>query len=227
MEPILDIRNIVHTFYAGNHEQAVLRSLSMKLMPMEFVLLSGPSGCGKTTLLTLIGGLRSIQSGSIRLFGNELYRSDRASRNILRSKIGMIFQSHRLIGFLTAEENVLLAMDASSRDSKSLRSKQERARQLLSELGLGEKIYALPRQLSGGQRQRVAIARALACDPKLLIADEPTASLDAENGRSIMELLKKLVVERGLSILMTSHDQRVYRYADRIIRIDDGRLINS
>ena len=141
--------------------------------------------------------------------------------------IGMIFQSHHLISFLTAEENVVLAMDASAQDSKSKRSKQERARHLLSELGLGDKIHARPKQLSGGQRQRVAIARALACEPKLLIADEPTASLDAENGRLIMELLKKLVDERGLSILMTSHDQRLYKYADRIIKIDDGRLINS
>lgn len=225
--PVLDIRDIVHSFDSSNQEQTVLRSISMQLMPAEFVLLSGPSGCGKTTLLTLIGGLRSIQHGSIKLFGKELYKSDPCKRNSLRSMIGMIFQSHHLISFLTAEENVVLAMDASAQDSKSMSSKQERARHLLSELGLGDMIHARPKQLSGGQRQRVAIARALACEPNLLIADEPTASLDAENGRLIMELLKKLVEERGLSILMTSHDQRLYGYADRIIKIDDGRLINS
>jgi len=140
--------------------------------------------------------------------------------------IGMIFQSHHLISFLSAEENIILAMDA-SHQNKSWREKQKRARQLLAELGLGDKTRALPKQLSGGQRQRVAIARALACEPKLLIADEPTASLDATNGKLIMELLKKLVDEQGLSILMTSHDQRLYRYANRIIKIDDGRLLTA
>ena len=225
MDPVLDIQGVVHSFDSGNQHQTVLRSLSLQLMPAEFVLLSGPSGCGKTTLLTLIGGLRSIQEGSIKLFGQELYGSDQAKRNNLRSMMGMIFQSHHLISFMTAEENVILAMDASHLNSQSMRSKQERARNLLAELGLADKIHARPKQLSGGQRQRVAIARALACQPRFLIADEPTASLDAENGRLIMELLKKLVEDRGLSILMTSHDQRLYGYANRIIRIDDGRLL--
>lgn len=227
MKPVLDIQSVVHSFDSGNQELTVLRSISFQLMPAEFVLLSGPSGCGKTTLLTLIGGLRSIQQGSIKLFGQELYNADQSERNQLRSMMGMIFQSHHLISFLTAEENVILAMDASELTAKSMRSKQERARELLSELGLAEKIHARPKQLSGGQRQRVAIARALACQPMFLIADEPTASLDAENGRLIMELLKKLVQDRGLSILMTSHDQRLYGYADRIIRIDDGRLLDT
>lgn len=226
MEPVLDIKNVIHTFSSASQEQAVLRSISLELIPAEFVLLSGPSGCGKTTLLTLIGGMRSLQRGSIRLFGNELYNADRSQRAKLRSMIGMIFQSHHLISFLSAEENIVLAMDA-SHGNKSEREKQRRARQLLAELGLGEKARALPKQLSGGQRQRVAIARALACEPKLLIADEPTASLDATNGRLIMELLKKLVDEQGLSILMTSHDQRLYRYANRIIKIDDGRLLTA
>lgn len=227
MHPVLAVQDVVHSFDSGNQQQTVLRSLSLQLMPAEFVLLSGPSGCGKTTLLTLIGGLRSIQQGSIKLFGQELYDSDQSKRNKLRSVMGMIFQSHHLISFLTAEENVILAMDASDLNSTSMRSKQERARYLLSELGLADKTHARPKQLSGGQRQRVAIARALACQPKFLIADEPTASLDAENGRLIMELLKNLVDVRGLSILMTSHDQRLYGYADRILRIDDGRLLAS
>jgi len=227
MEPVLDIRDIVHTFDSAKQEQTVLRSISMQLMPAEFVLLSGPSGCGKTTLLTLIGGLRSIQHGSIKLFGRELYNSDPANRNSLRSMMGMIFQSHHLISFLTAEENIVLAMDASAPEKRNMRFKKERARHLLAELGVGDKVHARPKELSGGQRQRVAIARALASEPNLLIADEPTASLDAENGRLIMELLKKLVEERGLSILMTSHDQRLYGYADRIIKIDDGRLNDS
>lgn len=227
VEPILDIQNVTHTFGSDCEEQTVLSAISMQLYPAEFVVLSGPSGCGKTTLLTLIGGLRSLQLGSIALFGVELCNSTPEQRNRLRSRIGMIFQAHHLISFLTAEENVVLALDASANPTTSIRAKKERARGLLADLGLEDKIHARPKQLSGGQRQRVAIARALACAPHLLIADEPTASLDAENGRLIMELLKKLVEERGLTILMTSHDQRLYGYANRIIRIDDGRLIDS
>lgn len=226
-QPILAIQDITYSFRSAYQDHAALSSISLQLYPADFVVLSGPSGCGKTTLLTLIGGLRSIQHGSIKLFGVELRDSSPRQRNRLRSKIGMIFQSHHLISFLTAEENVVLALDASADRSKTIHSKKERARHLLADLGLEDKIHARPKQLSGGQRQRVAIARALACDPKLLIADEPTASLDSENGRLIMDLLKKLVAERGLSILMTSHDQRLYGYANRIIRIDDGRLIDS
>lgn len=226
MDSLLVIRDITYAFPGPGQEQTVLRSISLELMAAEFVLLSGPSGCGKTTLLTLIGGMRSIQQGSIRLFGNELYMADRARRTKLRSMIGMVFQSHHLISFLSAEENIILAMDASPQ-MNSRRDKQQRARHLLAELGLGDKAHALPKQLSGGQRQRVAIARALACDPMLLIADEPTASLDFINGTLIMELLKRLVDEQGLSILMTSHDERLYRYANRIVKIDDGRLMST
>jgi len=225
MNPVLEIRDVFHSFEGGGQEQIVLQSISLEVVPSEFILLCGPSGCGKTTLLTLIGGMRSIQSGSIRIFGKELYAASHKQRNKLRSLIGMIFQSHHLISFLTAEENVVLAMDASAQQAKSMRDKKKRACQLLTELGLADKIHAIPKKLSGGQRQRVAIARALACEPRLLIADEPTASLDAVNGQLIMELLRKLVREQGLSILMTSHDQRLYQYADKIIRIDNGRLL--
>ena len=225
VDPVLDLCDVTHTFASAGQCQTVLRSISFHIMPAEFILLSGPSGCGKTTLLTLIGGMRSIQCGSVKLFGQELYEANSNQRNKLRSMIGMVFQAHHLISFMTAEENVVLAMDASVHEPKSMYSKKNQARQLLTELGLGDKIHAKPKHLSGGQCQRVAIARALACQPRLLIADEPTASLDAENGRLIMELLRKLADERGLSILMTSHDQRLYSYVDRIIQIDDGRLL--
>ena len=227
MNPVLDINDVTYTFASAGQCQTVLRSISLQIMPAEFILLSGPSGCGKTTLLTLIGGMRSLQSGSIKLFGKELYEANCNQRNKLRSKIGMVFQAHHLISFMTAEENVVLAMDASVHKPKSMHGKKEQARELLAELGLKDKILAKPKELSGGQRQRVAIARAIACQPSLLIADEPTASLDAENGRLIMELLRKLVDERGLSILMTSHDQRLYSYVDRIIKIDDGHLLTN
>lgn len=225
LERVLDVCGLDHSFSFESQSQQVLASIDLHVMPGEFVILTGPSGCGKTTLLTLISGLRSVQNGSIRLLGHELFRADAAKRLKLRAMIGMVYQSHHLIGFLTAEENIILAMDPSVRAELDMVHKQRRARNLLKQLGLEYKIHAKPAQLSGGQRQRVAIARALACQPRLLIADEPTASLDAENSALIMKLFRDLVHTDGLSILMTSHDQRLHRYADRIIRISDGRLV--
>lgn len=222
--PILSVSDLGHYFFTGDQYLEVLRNVSFDLYQSELVVLSGPSGCGKTTLLTLIAGLRSVQSGSIKLFGEELCDSSESKRNQLRSLIGMIFQSHRLISFLSAEENVMVSMDGLSTKAQPFSLKKERARDLLSKLGLADKFNAFPSALSGGQRQRVAIARALACNPKFLIADEPTASLDSDNGRFIMELLRQLVVENQLTILMTSHDQRLLHYADRVLKIDDGSL---
>ena len=225
MERVLDVHNLNHTFIFESQHQDVLTSVDLHVKPSEFVILTGPSGCGKTTLLTLISGLRSIQRGSIKLLGNELFNADAATRLQLRATIGMVYQSHHLIDFLTAEENIILAMDPSVRAERDMLAKQRRARNLLKQLGLEHKTHARPAQLSGGQRQRVAIARAIACRPKLLIADEPTASLDAENSGLIMQLFRELLDTDGLSILMTSHDQRLHRYADRIIKISDGRII--
>lgn len=136
----------------------------------------------------------------------------------------MIFQSHHLIGFLSAQENVQLAMQAPSRHRLGFIREQQTAIELLREMDLEHKADSMIKHLSGGQRQRVAIARALACQPRLILADEPTASLDAVTGRRIMDLLRRISRDRGIAILMTSHDQRLYSYADRVIRIDDGRL---
>lgn len=225
MRATLSVRSLSHAFLAAGERQLVLDRVELDLQPSEFLLLCGPSGCGKTTLLTLVGGMRAVQQGSINLLGQELFAASSLIRHRIRSRVGMIFQAHHLIGFLTAEENVIVAMDAAVRGVQSTQAKQRRARELLARLGLGDRTHAMPRQLSGGQKQRVAIARALACQPKLLLADEPTASLDSENGRSIMELLQLLAKEDGLSILMTSHDQRLYGYADRLVAIRDGRLL--
>ena len=222
--PILSVSDLGHCFSTGDQYLEVLRNVSFDLYQSELVVLSGPSGCGKTTLLTLIAGLRTVQSGSIKLFGEELCDSHESKRNQLRSLIGMIFQSHRLISFLTAEENVMVSMDGLSTKVQPFSLKKERARDLLSKLGLADKFNVFPSALSGGQRQRVAIARALACNPKFLIADEPTASLDGDNSRFIMDLLHQLVVDNDLTILMTSHDQRLLHYADRVLKIDDGKL---
>jgi putative ABC transport system ATP-binding protein len=226
MSPTLSVRCLSHTYVGAGQRQVVLDRLDLDLKASEFLLLCGPSGCGKTTLLTLVGGLRAVQEGSINLLGQELFEATHIIRNYIRSNVGMIFQSHHLISFLTVEENVVVAMDSDVHAIQSQQSKRRRARELLSRLGLEDKLDCMPRQLSGGQKQRVAIARALACQPKLLLADEPTASLDSENGRRIMEQLRVLVAEDGLSILMTSHDQRLYGYSDRVVEIRDGRLVS-
>lgn len=224
MSPILQISGLEHCFHDGNQSLHVLKSINLELSKSELAILSGPSGCGKTTLLSLVGGLRTIQQGSVYICGEELSTNNSLQRNRVRRMIGMIFQSHHLISFLSAQENVQLAMQAPSRRRLGFVREQQAAKELLRDMDLEHKADSMIKQLSGGQRQRVAIARALACQPRLILADEPTASLDAVTGRRIMELLRSISRDRGIAILMTSHDQRLYSYADRVIRIDDGRI---
>lgn len=224
MTSVLQVSDLEHSFHDGNQSLQVLRSINLEISASELVILSGPSGCGKTTLLSLVGGLRPIQKGKIHICGEELSVNSSRQRNRVRRMIGMIFQSHHLIGFLSAQENVQLAMQAPSRHRPGFIREQKMAKDLLREMDLEHKADSMIKHLSGGQRQRVAIARALACQPRLILADEPTASLDAVTGRRIMDLLRSISTQRGIAILMTSHDQRLYSYADRVIRIDDGRL---
>lgn len=225
MNDVLVVTRLNHSFTEGSSSIHVLKSVSLRLNSGELVILSGPSGCGKTTLLTLIGGLRPVQDGSILVLGHELSTRSSSVVNRVRRMIGMIFQSHHLIGFLNARENVQLAMEVPGRQNISFGSAKRQAQQLLAELGLDHKATSMVNQLSGGQRQRVAIARALACQPRLILADEPTASLDANTGRQIMEILTSIAKERDIAIIMTSHDQRLYPFADRILRIDDGTIL--
>ena len=186
------------------------------------VLLTGPSGCGKTTLLTLVGALRQMQEGSLQVLGEELLGADRGVRQRLRRRIGMIFQGHNLLRCLTAEQNVQMGADLLS--GLSYRGRRDRARQWLRSVGLGEHLAKLPHDLSGGQKQRVAIARALAAEPQLLLADEPTAALDSRSGREVVELLQRLAREQGCAVLMVTHDPRILDVADRLVRMEDGRL---
>lgn len=226
MTEVLRVQDLSYWFKEGTSSLHVLKSVFLQITAGELVILSGPSGCGKTTLLTLIGGLRPFQEGSIMVCGQELFRASSTMVSRVRSEIGMIFQAHHLIGFLNARENVQLAMEAPGRQKIGFRDAQRLAEELLADMGLEHKSRSMVNQLSGGQRQRVAIARALACEPRLILADEPTASLDAHTGRHIMELLKSLAVQRGIGILMASHDQRLYALADRVIQIDDGRILD-
>ncbi len=221
--PAVDIKKLSHCFGKGKAEREVLHSISLSISPGEVVLLTGPSGCGKTTLLTLIGALRSVQEGNLKVFGQESFRSNRKVRQTLRRNIGMIFQGHNLLRCLTAEQNVQMGSDLL--DDFSYRSRRDQAREWLRAVGLDDQMSKLPHDLSGGQKQRVAIARALAARPKLLLADEPTAALDSVTGREIVDLLKKLAMEQSCSVLMVTHDPRILDVADRLLHMEDGRLV--
>ena len=203
----------------------VLQNISFSIEPGEVVLLTGPSGCGKTTLLTLIGALRTVQQGQVSVLGQSLDGAGRRRRQQLRRRIGMIFQGHNLLRCLTAEQNVQMGADLLP--DLSNRARRDEARQWLRAVGLEDHMAKVPHDLSGGQKQRVAIARALAANPRLLLADEPTAALDSRTGREVVELLRRLAREQSCAVLMVTHDPRIVDVADRLLQMEDGRLKNA
>ena len=219
------IENLSHWYGQGSTRRQVLQSVELQIEAGEVVLLTGPSGCGKTTLLTLIGALRQVQQGDIRVFGQQLKGAGRGQRQLLRRRIGMIFQGHNLLRCLTAEQNVQMGADLL--ESFSYRGRRDQAREWLRAVGLEDHFSKLPQDLSGGQKQRVAIARALAARPQLLLADEPTAALDSSTGREVVELLKRLAREQSCSVLMVTHDPRILDVADRLVKMEDGRLLQA
>ena len=217
------IENLSHWYGRGSMRRQVLQSVDLQIAAGEVVLLTGPSGCGKTTLLTLIGALRQVQQGDVRVFGQQLQGAGRGQRQLLRRRIGMIFQGHNLLRCLTAEQNVQMGADLL--EGFSYRGRRDQAREWLRAVGLEDHLSKLPQDLSGGQKQRVAIARALAARPQLLLADEPTAALDSGTGREVVELLKRLAREQACSVLMVTHDPRILDVADRLVKMEDGRLL--
>ena len=219
------VEGLSHWYGSGAMRRQVLQGVDLTIDPGEVVLLTGPSGCGKTTLLTLVGALRSVQEGSVRVFGQELKAASRDVRQRLRRSIGMIFQGHNLLRCLTAEQNVQMGSDLL--EGLSYRARRDQAREWLRAVGLGDELSKLPHDLSGGQKQRVAIARALAAQPRLLLADEPTAALDSRTGREVVELLQSLAREQGCGVLMVTHDPRILDVADRLVRMEDGRLMQD
>ncbi len=219
---VVNIRNLNHFFGAGKLRKQILFDIDLILNSGEVIILKGPSGSGKTTLLTLMGGLRSPQSGSLRVFGEELVGARKNKLVETRRNIGYIFQSHNLLASLTAKQNVQLSLEL--HDYLHRAEIEEQAIALLESVGLEEHMNYRPQNLSGGQKQRVAIARALAAHPKIVLADEPTASLDSKTGRDVVELMQQLAREQGCTILIVSHDNRILDVADRIVELEDGRI---
>jgi putative ABC transport system ATP-binding protein len=221
-KPVIATENLRHAFGEGELRTEILHGLNLQVEAGEVTLLVGPSGSGKSTLLTLIGALRSVEEGSLKVLGEELSGSSEQQRVAIRRRIGFIFQSHNLVSSLTVLQNVQLLLQLKE-PNPSLRI--ERASALLEAVGLSHRLNHYPDELSGGQRQRVAIARALAPEPELVLADEPTASLDSQSGQDVVELLGDLCRRRGSAVLLVTHDLRLLKDADRIWRIEDG-LVN-
>ena len=222
MNPV-ELRNITFAYGEGELRRAVLREVDLSVAPGEIVLMTGPSGSGKTTLLTLIGALRAMQEGSARVLGQELAGASEGDRVRLRGRIGFIFQNHNLLGFLTARQNVAMSLELHGGMDEAARL--ARAGEMLAAVGLADHTEKPPSQLSGGQRQRVAVARALAGEPGLILADEPTAALDKVSGQEVVHLLRDLAKTRGVPILLVTHDPRILDIADRIVAMEDGRIM--
>jgi len=225
MSAPIELKEVSFAYGTGELRRLVLREVDLRVAPGEIVILTGPSGSGKTTLLTLIGALRAMQEGSARVLGQELLGASESERVRLRRRIGFIFQNHNLLGFLTARQNVAMAMEMDG--ALSGRQRMERAGAMLDAVGLADHREKKPANLSGGQRQRVAIARALAGEPGLILADEPTAALDKQTGQEVVRLLRDLAKGRGVPILLVTHDPRILDLADRIISMEDGRIVQS
>ncbi len=221
--PILEARDIKKSIATGAGDLHILKGVSMDLKPGELTLLMGPSGSGKTTLLSILGCILTATSGELNVSGQQAVgRSAEGLADIRRQHIGFVFQGYNLFPTLTALENVMVALDV--RNAKTF-DPVAAATEALKAVGLGHRLHTYPSKLSGGEKQRVAIARSLAGSPSVILADEPTAALDSENGKAVMELLAEVAKDPTRAVLAVTHDHRTLGYADRIIRIEDGRIV--
>lgn len=221
-EELISIENLNYFYGKGLLRKQILYDINLSIKTGEIVIISEPSGSGKTTLLSLIAGVRSVQERSLKILDLEIYRASNHKLLQLRQQLGYIFQAHNLIPFYTAVQNVQMSLKLNKKISHKQR--QLKAEEMLEAVGLKDKIAYYPHQLSEGQKQRVAIARALVTQPKIVLADEPTASLDKNNGRNVVEIMKKLAKEQYCTIILVTHDNRILDIADRIIHLEDGRL---
>lgn len=220
MNPIIQVENLSFSYGIGELKRPVLKSVGVDINIGEIVIMTGPSGSGKTTFLTIIGGLRHAEEGHVSVLDRQLVNSDEQIKVINRRQIGYIFQQHNLLKSLTAVQNVAMSLELQSGMSEKQRLSQ--AASMLSSVGLADRLHYKPEQLSGGQRQRVSIARALVGKPKIILADEPTASLDKQSGLEAVNILKLLAKESNTTILLVTHDYRILDMADRIIELEDG-----
>jgi putative ABC transport system ATP-binding protein len=225
MEPTVSIQKLNHSFGKGSLLKPVLWDVDLEIASGEIVILTGPSGSGKTTLLTLMGGLRSVQEGSLKILGEELQGASKKKMTQLRNQMGFIFQHHNLLKCLTAYGNVRMSLKLHPEIPRQ--EHRRRAVALLDSVGLSDHIDYYPAKLSGGQKQRVAIARALVAQPRLLLADEPTASLDSKSGRDVVDVIQRLAREENCAVLLVTHDSRILDIADRLLHMEDGRLTKN
>jgi putative ABC transport system ATP-binding protein len=224
-DTVMEAVDVVKILGRGPSQVQALRGVSLALAGGELTLLIGPSGSGKTTLLSILGCILSPTSGTVRVCGQstaQMQPEDMA--RIRRDHVGFIFQSYHLFPTLTAADNVRLALDVRGEPSGSAIAKTRTA---LAIMGLSHKIKSFPRQLSGGEQQRVAIARAIVANPSAILADEPTSALDSENGQAIMKVLAQIAKDQARGVLVVTHDPRILPFADRIIRIEDGRIVGE
>lgn len=224
LTPTVDVQGVNHFYGEGENRKQVIFDNRLTIYPGEIVIMTGPSGSGKTTLLTLIGALRSLQSGSLKILGQELAGLSTGEQVRVRRNIGFIFQAHNLFDALTAYQNVRLTTELHDYTPEQ---RHELPVRMLTELGLAERMGYKPANLSGGQRQRVAIGRALVNQPKLVLADEPTAALDKDTGRHVVTLLQRMAKTQGSAIMIVTHDNRILDVADRIVNMVDGYIVSN
>jgi putative ABC transport system ATP-binding protein len=222
IRPAVDCRALAKNYGEGDTAVQALRGIDLEINPGELVMLVGPSGCGKTTLISIIAGILDKTAGDLKVFGEDIAAMDAAGRTAWRrDRIGFVFQSFNLMPALNATENVAIPLLI-----KGVPREQalDRAARLLERVGLGDRRHSLPSQLSGGQQQRVAIGRALVHEPQLVVCDEPTSSLDHETGHAVMEVLRDVAAVGDRALVVVTHDARIFEFADRIARMDDGRV---
>jgi putative ABC transport system ATP-binding protein len=225
MGPVIRACHVHKSFGAGAARTTILHGVSMEVNAGEIVFLVGPSGSGKSTLLSILGCLLTPDQGQVELFGEEVSRLDPAALTAFRAqRIGFVFQSFNLFPTLSTLDNVCLAL---SMRGVPLRQARRRALEVLGQVGLAQRVLLLPAQLSTGECQRVAIARALVHAPQVLFADEPTASLDTDNGQTVLKLLNRLVRARGMALVVVTHDNRIFSFSDRILHLENGRLVDA
>lgn len=219
----LQVKQLIKTFGEGSTKTEVLKVIDLTIEPGEFVILSGASGSGKSTLLSILGGLLSPTDGDINYEQQPLFSSSKQNSERRLSEIGFIFQSSHLVPYLSVIDQLIIVGREAGMSKKIA---YRRAEKLLSDIGLYERMNAYPHMLSGGEKQRVAIMRALMNNPKVLLADEPTASLDAKRALSVVKMIKKEISNNQMCGIMVTHDQRLFEYADKVIYLEDGLIKN-